>query len=281
MEGLIKKSDRWLSKRSLGGSFAAACAFAALSSHAGATTLSDDPAVIRAEFQKYAETETLPRKVDDITTLTAVHFDGRLLTHSYEISADATETNLAQENAVKLICDGEGRLAVTKGFAFRFDYQRAGTKIASYDVASCPAKAAAETPIGSLAYSYDIVGSRIIIHAKGDISAKEGEALSAWWSALPPHAANYMRVGHITLALNSPGGMIDGAAGLAEWVEANKVDTVVANGSTCASACVAIWAPAGTRRLASTRRSASIARPPPLPWPTRSGSRRRPWAPSS
>jgi hypothetical protein len=247
MESLIKKSDRWLSKRSLGGIFAALAvgALRGFSAHSGQPTpLSDDPTVIRAEFQKYADHETVPKKVDEITTLTAVHFDGRTLAYSYEINA-ATEAagGLSEQNAIKRICDSEGRVAVAKGFAFHFDYFHTGTKVASYTVASCPAAAPA-APVSvdqTLAYSYDIIGDRIIIHAKGVIGANEADALNAWWATLPPHAASHMRVGTITLSLDSPGGMIDGATHLKGWVEENKVDTVVANGSTCASACVAIW----------------------------------------
>jgi membrane-bound ClpP family serine protease len=94
---------------------------------------------------------------------------------------------------------------------------------------------------GPLAYSYDFVGGRTIIHARGRIGLNEAAAFNAWRRGLSPDTSNAMRVGLITLALDSPGGSIDGASHIMQWVKDNQIDTVVPNGAVCASACVMIW----------------------------------------
>ena len=109
----------------------------------------------------------------------------------------------------------------------------------------------APTPETALAYSYDIVGERIIVHAKGEIHLNEATNLNTWWSTLPVNAANHMRIGSITLALDSPGGSIEGAGHIMQWVKDNQVDTIVANGATCTSACVMVWG-AGTHKTAGS-----------------------------
>jgi hypothetical protein len=93
--------------------------------------------------------------------------------------------------------------------------------------------------MGPLDYSYDVIGDTMVIHAKGMIAYNENEAFNAFretWANRPRGA-----VKHLTLALDSSGGSIAGAAAMTEWVKANHVDTVVANGASCASACVMVW----------------------------------------
>jgi hypothetical protein len=92
--------------------------------------------------------------------------------------------------------------------------------------------------IGPLAYSYDLIGDQMIIHAKGEIAVNEAEAFNAFRDTWKNRPGNIKR---FTLALDSTGGSIAGAADMAEWVKANHVDTVVANGASCASACVLVW----------------------------------------
>jgi ATP-dependent protease ClpP protease subunit len=102
----------------------------------------------------------------------------------------------------------------------------------------------------SLAYSYDIIADRVIIHAKGRINLDEADNLNEWRDSLPVESQKAMRIGHITLSLDSPGGSVVGTESIMDWVKDNKVDTVVANGATCASACVMIWG-AGAYKTAS------------------------------
>jgi hypothetical protein len=91
---------------------------------------------------------------------------------------------------------------------------------------------------GPLTYSYDIVDGRVIVHAKGNIALAEAHAFNAWKDTLPD---GVLRRGALLISLNSPGGSIAGALDFAKWIKDNKVDTVVANGATCASACALIW----------------------------------------
>jgi hypothetical protein len=108
------------------------------------------------------------------------------------------------------------------------------------------ATATAQTPspvpvgmehVGPLAYSYDLVGDTMIIHAKGAIAYHEADAFNAFRKTWAPLG----NIKHTTLALDSQGGSIAGAADMTDWVKANHVDTVVANGANCASACVMVW----------------------------------------
>ena len=92
---------------------------------------------------------------------------------------------------------------------------------------------------GPLTYSYDIVDGRVIVHAKGNIALAEADAFNAWKDTLPD---GVLRRGALLISLNSPGGSVAGALDFAKkWIKDNKVDTVVANGATCASACALIW----------------------------------------
>jgi hypothetical protein len=102
---------------------------------------------------------------------------------------------------------------------------------------------------GPLAHSYDIIADRVIIHAKGYIALDEANAVNTWRHSLSVESQKAMKIGHITVALDSPGGSIAGAEDFMQWVKDNKIDTIVPNGATCASACVMIWgAAAGDRR---------------------------------
>jgi ATP-dependent protease ClpP protease subunit len=129
----------------------------------------------------------------------------------------------------------------------------------AFDIAVTTPKAATTATSSNdvaepLAFSYDIIGDRIIIHAKGEIGEDQGEALNAWWGTLPPNAASHMRIGKITLALDSPGGSVRGASHFADWIKENKVDTIVPNGAWCASACVIVWGAGAHKSAGETAR---------------------------
>jgi hypothetical protein len=132
----------------------------------------------------------------------------------------------------------------------------AGTAAAIVAVAVCnmpvetkpqPVPAGLEQ-FGPLDYSYEIVGDTFIIHAKGSISYNEAVAFNQFrktWENVP--LGNVKRV---ALSLDSYGGSIVGAADMAEWVRANKVETIVPNKAMCVSACVMVWG-AGYHKWAS------------------------------
>jgi hypothetical protein len=116
--------------------------------------------------------------------------------------------------------------------------------------APAPAAPVAQAAPKLITYSYSRISSgRVMIHASGEIALNEADNFNAWLATLTPEQRASIRIGETTLVLDSPGGMIGGAASMAEWVKSNKVDTIVPNGSLCASACVMVWG-AGYRKAA-------------------------------
>jgi hypothetical protein len=241
--------------RMTAGGFTAALIFAVLRAASHAPT----PADVHAELAEYTRTIKLPSKVDDITTMTAVRLDGDVITYTYDVKGltkadfEAYHDSSEADRTEKVCGDSLTRKVIDAGIAIHSEYRNSGATLGEIVISSCPVKAAAadnKDPFdGPLAYSYDLVGGRIIIHAKGNVGVDEPTALNAWWSALPKNATDHMKVGMITLALDSPGGSVMGAAHLSQWVKDNKVDTVVPNGAQCASACVLIWG-AGEHKFA-------------------------------
>jgi ATP-dependent protease ClpP protease subunit len=238
--------------------FAAALSFAvvrAMAAHHPATANADAHAEVHAQLVEYVRTMKLPNKISEEVSIINVRLDGDVITYTYDTKAGdeagvVVDHDAAQAELTKNICgDPEIRRGIDAGITMHSIYQTNGVTIGELTVSSCSMQPAAAQPTQSLAYSYDIIGDRIIIHAKGAISDDEVTAFNAWWKTLPPHAAERMRVGTITLALDSPGGMIDGARHMTDWVKENKVDTVVPNGATCASSCVMIWG-AGEHKFA-------------------------------
>jgi ATP-dependent protease ClpP protease subunit len=105
-------------------------------------------------------------------------------------------------------------------------------------------------PLTPMTYGFSTVGARTMIYAKGEFALDEGKRFDAWRHALPQDQQALMRIGAVTVVLDSDGGIIGGAADLAAWVKANKVDTIVPKDATCASACVMVWG-AGYRKAVS------------------------------
>lgn len=130
-----------------------------------------------------------------------------------------------------------------------------GAALFAIAVCNTPAPVVTAQPVpaglekfGPLNYSYEIVGDAFVIHAKGDISFNEAVAFNEFrktWERLPLD-----NVKRVALSLNSYGGSVAGAADMAEWVRANKVETIVPNGAHCVSACVMVWG-AGYHKWAS------------------------------
>ena len=97
----------------------------------------------------------------------------------------------------------------------------------------------AASPASAMTYGYHSVGAETVIDAQGVIALDERAQFGAWFTALPADV-RARRVAAIVL--NSPGGNIIGAENFATMVRDGGVNTGVAPGAMCASACALIWA---------------------------------------
>jgi hypothetical protein len=95
-------------------------------------------------------------------------------------------------------------------------------------------------------YSYRVFGKQIVIDATGEIEMDEASRLFNW--------INAQRWGHrkaYTIVFDSPGGYMVGGVQMASVVERFRLNTGVAHGGECASACVMAWA-AGVHKSSAT-----------------------------
>ena len=95
------------------------------------------------------------------------------------------------------------------------------------------------TAANTMTYGYHSVGAETVIDADGGIERDERAQFGAWFTSLPADV-RARRVAAIVL--DSPGGNVIGAESFATMVHSGGVDTGVAPGTTCASACALIWA---------------------------------------
>jgi hypothetical protein len=101
---------------------------------------------------------------------------------------------------------------------------------------------AAASSAHAMDYSYRVIGRQIVIDASGEIESDEAARLFNWISA--------QRWGHrraYTIVFDSPGGNMSGGVQLASIVAHFQLNTGVAHGGMCASACVMAWS-AGARK---------------------------------
>jgi hypothetical protein len=95
-------------------------------------------------------------------------------------------------------------------------------------------------------YSYHVIGREIVIDASGEIESDEAARLFNWISV--------QRWGHrraSTIVFDSPGGVMHGGWEMKSVVEHFGLNTGVAHGGMCASACVMAWA-AGVHKSSAT-----------------------------
>ena len=89
---------------------------------------------------------SLPQKIDEETTQTAVHVDGLRATNVYELNRQVIDANLYQTTLTQRVCGGEPTHGmVVKGATYRYEYWNAGKFLGGFDVTSCPSVIAAET----------------------------------------------------------------------------------------------------------------------------------------
>ena len=100
----------------------------------------------------------------------------------------------------------------------------------------------------AMEYSYRVFGKQIVIDATGEIEMDEASRLSNWLSF------SAQRWGHrraYTIVFDSPGGYMSGGLQMAAIVARHGLNTGVAHGGECASACVMGWA-AGVHKSTAT-----------------------------
>jgi hypothetical protein len=98
---------------------------------------------------------------------------------------------------------------------------------------------AAASPASAMTYRYSAAGAETVIDAKGVIALDERAQFGAWFTKLPADV-RARRVAAIVL--DSPGGNVIGAESFATMIHDGGVNTSVAPGAMCASACALIWA---------------------------------------
>ena len=97
-------------------------------------------------------------------------------------------------------------------------------------------------------YSYRVFGKQIVIDATGEIEMDEASRLSNWLS-LSAQSWGHRRA--YTIVFDSPGGAMYGGVKMADIVARHGLNTGVAHGGECASACVMAWA-AGVHKSTAT-----------------------------
>jgi hypothetical protein len=105
---------------------------------------------------------------------------------------------------------------------------------------------AAASSAHAMDYSYRVIGRQIVIDASGEIQMDEAARLFNWVSA--------QRWGHrraYTIVFDSGGGDMQGGWEMARIVARFGLNTGVAHGGMCASACVMAWA-AGAHKSSAT-----------------------------
>jgi hypothetical protein len=88
-------------------------------------------------------------------------------------------------------------------------------------------------------YCWRPVGNQIVIDAAGDIDLYEKAKFSNWVMTTSP---SWQGKKATAIVLNSAGGNVMGGDGLAGVVYQYGLNTGVAHGGVCASACVEVWA---------------------------------------
>jgi clan AA aspartic protease (TIGR02281 family) len=100
------------------------------------------------------DTASLPKKIDDITTLTAERLDGLQMTYVYELNGELSDS--AQARLTNRVCNMPAlRDPMAKGVTYRYEYWRAGTLLGGFDIASCPASV--PTTTASVAHAHSSV----------------------------------------------------------------------------------------------------------------------------
>ena len=123
-------------------------------------------------------------------------------------------------------------------------------------IAAAALAALATADANAMSYSFRFYKNQTVVDAKGEIQPDE-EALFADWFE---RAQADMGGRPVTaMVLNSPGGNIEAAIAFGQDViERYQLNTGVAAGGICASACSVLWASGVRRSIAPDAASASI-----------------------
>ena len=118
-------------------------------------------------------------------------------------------------------------------------------------VLSVAALVAAAIPASAMDYSYRVIGQTMVVDTNGDIGPHEQETFGRWLKTVPIHITN---LPNLAFVLNSNGGNPASAAVIANFIHTNNVNTGVAEGGTCASACAIIWAAGAHKSVSASSR---------------------------
>jgi hypothetical protein len=95
-------------------------------------------------------------------------------------------------------------------------------------------------PANAMSYSYRLYGNnQFIIEAAGEIMPDERTRYGDWLRRLPPEVSNRFIA---AIIFSSSGGSTLGALDMAQVLMQTTLDTGVAQGGECTSACVILWA---------------------------------------
>ena len=89
----------------------------------------------------------------------------------------------------------------------------------------------------AMEYSYRLYHNQVVIDASGQIQFNESQIYANWLSTHPELSARRI----VSIVFNSAGGDPVGAATLGELIQHFRLNTGVAGGGVCASACVFAW----------------------------------------
>jgi predicted aspartyl protease len=107
---------------------------------------------------------SMPKQINEVTTLTAERVEGLKLVYVYELKNDGMVP--AQANVAIGVCkSSDMRNAMTQGVSYGYEYRRGGKFLTVFDVTSCPEPALATTTASVTHHSsVDIVldGSRAL-----------------------------------------------------------------------------------------------------------------------
>ena len=107
-------------------------------------------------------------------------------------------------------------------------------------------------PVDAMTYSYRLYHDQIVVDASGAIEANERAIFLSWLNGVR-ESTGQRRVAAVVF--NSLGGSVLGGADLASAIwEAHGVNTGVAAGGTCASACVIAWSAGAHKSVAPDAR---------------------------
>ena len=96
------------------------------------------PSSIHDRLVANIRTVTVPKRIDNITTLTNVRVDDLQVIYTYQVNFDALADD-AQATMTKRVCNEKGLTrAMPEGVSYRYEYWNQQTFVGALTVSSCP-----------------------------------------------------------------------------------------------------------------------------------------------